>query len=290
VFALFLIAAGTVILLNTLGVLEWSIWLNLWRFWPVFLILIGVGLLFRHGRPVIMSIVAVVALAAVISLAWAITDGRILAGELVTSQFNQEQTGATRLDLDINFGAGELTVGSLPTDDTDLVKATFMDREDGVQTTSRRIGDVQSVSFDVREGGGWWFVGSRGREWDVMVREGLATELTIDGGAGSFILDLEDLRVTDFTINHGASSLEVTVPAAAGQVTGQIRGGASSIEVTIPVGVAARIRNSTGASSVDIDQDRFPRSGDVHQSPGYATAVNRIDLEISAGVSSVTVR
>lgn len=45
-----IIATGVVLLLNTLGILPWSSWANIGRFWPVPVILIGLSLLWRNCR------------------------------------------------------------------------------------------------------------------------------------------------------------------------------------------------------------------------------------------------
>ena len=45
-----LIILGTLLLLNNLGILPWSIWNNLWKFSPLLLILIGLELLLGKGR------------------------------------------------------------------------------------------------------------------------------------------------------------------------------------------------------------------------------------------------
>jgi len=50
VVPLALIAVGILLLLNTLGVLDWSIWKQIWRFWPVAVVLVGFRLLWRNAR------------------------------------------------------------------------------------------------------------------------------------------------------------------------------------------------------------------------------------------------
>lgn len=45
-----LIAVGVVLLLNTLGILDWSIWNRIWPLWPVLVVLAGVRLLWRNTR------------------------------------------------------------------------------------------------------------------------------------------------------------------------------------------------------------------------------------------------
>jgi hypothetical protein len=43
-----LVAAGSVLLLNTLGVLPWSLWGEIGRWWPIVLILLGVSILVEN--------------------------------------------------------------------------------------------------------------------------------------------------------------------------------------------------------------------------------------------------
>ena len=44
------IAAGILLLLNTLDVLAWDVWPQVARFWPVVVIAFGVNLLWQHLR------------------------------------------------------------------------------------------------------------------------------------------------------------------------------------------------------------------------------------------------
>jgi len=47
---LVIIAVGVVLLLNTTGVLAWSVWGQLGRLWPIVIILLGASLLLQHAR------------------------------------------------------------------------------------------------------------------------------------------------------------------------------------------------------------------------------------------------
>jgi ABC-type polysaccharide/polyol phosphate export permease len=48
--AILLICLGIIFLLNNLGILPWTIWLSLWRLWPVLLILAGLQAVFRGSK------------------------------------------------------------------------------------------------------------------------------------------------------------------------------------------------------------------------------------------------
>lgn len=68
VWALLLIFTGIIFLLNNTGVIPWSIWGELWRFWPVLLILGGVKLIIGRGwmADVVVGLVAAVLFATII--------------------------------------------------------------------------------------------------------------------------------------------------------------------------------------------------------------------------------
>jgi lia operon protein LiaF len=68
-----LIAAGLVLLSNTMGFVGWEIWNVLFRFWPVLLILGGIEMLLGKnlaGR-IFSGIVSLAAVSFVIAYAWA---------------------------------------------------------------------------------------------------------------------------------------------------------------------------------------------------------------------------
>ena len=79
------------------------------------------------------------------------------------------------------------------------------------------------------------------------------------------------------------------MPRAGGVTSVRAESGAASLTFEIPAGVAARIRNRMALGSTQIDEARFPRIGDVYQSLDYATAENRIDMDIQGGVGSLRV-
>ncbi|PJA40525.1 hypothetical protein CO179_02020 [candidate division WWE3 bacterium CG_4_9_14_3_um_filter_39_7] len=52
----FLIFVGIIFLLNTTGVVDWTVWTYIWRFWPVLIILSGLSLVVGSGRGVSLII------------------------------------------------------------------------------------------------------------------------------------------------------------------------------------------------------------------------------------------
>ncbi|MEJ2738024.1 MAG: DUF5668 domain-containing protein, partial [Anaerolineae bacterium] len=70
-----LIGVGILLLLNIMGILEWSVWWNLLRFWPILLIAAGLDLLIGR-RSVLGALIATVLVLALLAGAlWLTTTG-----------------------------------------------------------------------------------------------------------------------------------------------------------------------------------------------------------------------
>ena len=294
-FALLLIAAGLVLLLQNLGLVTWGLWLEIWRLWPVLLIAVGVSLIFgRRLRWVSTGIVVVLIAGAVIGAALLAESG----GRVAVDHISRPLDGTRSLDVSVAFGGGNLTIDSLPDGSPSLFEGTFESRCQSREVSFRRDGDAASLDvereyldFEMDPAGlsvcPW-------DAWDADWRLSLSRvpEATVDLGtsAAAIDLDLTDLRVESLYVDAGASSIDIRMPANAGEVEVVINAGAASIDVWIPEGVEAHVVNDTGVSSFDVSS-RFPSiSNRAFRSPGYQDAGNRIYLEVTGGVSSVSVR
>ena len=287
-----LIAIGVIALLNAFDVIDTSVWWVMWRLWPLLLILLGIKVIFGRMRPVAVALISAGSVIAAVAFAWAVSEGDLLSADQVRTEYDLPRGGFEQMELDVDFGAGKLTVLPLEPGDTRLLHADFLDDEDAVEVSGPGTDTTAQVKLSMNNDGFPAFLRSRAddREWTLYIARDVPARITVDGGAGEFRLDFSQLQVSSFDISIGAASLEVTAPASAGSVEGQIGAGASNITVNVPAGVEARISNGSGVSSVDIDEDRFPNSDGTHESVGYETATNRLDVEIDAGVSRIEVR
>jgi predicted membrane protein len=135
----------------------------------------------------------------------------------------------------------------------------------------------------------WWGPG-RTLDWSVSLNETIPLSLDLQTGANEARIDLSSLQVTDLLLQTGASSTQVTLPTNASHTKAVIRSGAASVSVRVPSGVAARIKAQGGLADIRVDRSRFPRVGSVYESENYASAENRVDIDIETGVGSVDVR
>ncbi len=252
---LLLIAAGTLLLLSTTGNLgiEPADLVSTW--WPVAVIALGLWLLL----------------------------GALLPGSRggdVTLELPLD--GATSARVKVGFGGGELEIGKGRSGL--LVDAAFEGMP--ARYDLRGPGNV-SLSVDSPGGWPWW---DRTPNWRIGLPAEVPLDLELGSGAAKVRLELGDLQVRSLKIGTGASDTRVRLPRAAGETRVRAESGAASMTFEVPDGVAARIRSKMALGSTRVDENRFPRSAAGWETPGYETAQNRVELEISGGVGSAEVR
>jgi hypothetical protein len=256
-WAIVLIVGGVLLLLGNLGILQisWGV------IWPVFLIALGGWIV------------------------WGALVGRRRTTAVEPATIPLEDAASARVHIQHGAGRLELRAGAA----ANLVATGSFGG--GVDCRTAREGDRLNVKMSVPHqqwGYGPW---NRGEfDWDVQLNGQLPLLLKVETGASESHLDLTDLLVTEFDLGTGASATKLTLPAHAGLTSAKIQSGVASVEITVPGGVAAHIRATGGLASIDIDETRFPRSGDTYRSPDFDAAENKVDLRIETGVGSVRVR
>lgn len=135
----------------------------------------------------------------------------------------------------------------------------------------------------------WHWGGGRALDWSVSLTRTIPLALDVHAGANQANLDLSDLTITELRVNTGASDTTVAMPAA-GRTMAFVACGAASVRIRIPDGTAARIVVRAGLMSTKVDESRFPRAGNGFESRDFATAPDRVDLQVEGGAASLEVR
>jgi hypothetical protein len=188
--------------------------------------------------------------------------------------------GVGEASVRIRFGAGELRTGRAAAGN--LVDGTF---EGGVVDKKLGPGRIE-LSQDTSFGVPWL---DRRSTWDVGLSGEVPLDLRLETGAARAIVDLSDVRARSVDLRTGASETRIRLPRSAGVTTVHVEAGVASVTIEVPVGVAGRIRSRMGLGSSQVDETRFPRSATGYESPDYATAPNRADIDIAGGVGSVRI-
>lgn len=257
-WGLALVVLGGLLLLRSLGIITWNVWLI---FWPAILILAG---------------------------AWMLLGPSVVKDEQKTDSLAIPLESAQEAVVDINHGAGTLKIGA-GAKATNLVEGTFVG---GVEQRIDYSSDWASLTLSAPSNVIFGFPGTFGPEglrWDVRFNDRIPMDLRLHTGAGESRLDLSSLLVQKLSLETGASSTVITLPARAGMTDVEVRAGAASVVMRIPQGVAARIFMKSGLVSTKIDTNRFPYNGSVYETPGYETSQNKVEIVVEAGVGSIEI-
>jgi hypothetical protein len=292
---LLLIGVGLVALFANYGFVQPIPIVSILALWPVLLVLLGIDIAFARRWPLPTLAAEVVIIGAALFLA--ATQPAALS--LATFSFGRAHDCADpapavsaprgslqslRLTVDGGAATYRLTGGSSGALDatstgTDLC---LSDRTGLGGSASGTAGDIRLSQSGVRFGGN--------ADVAVRVANDLPLSLTVNAGAGEFVIDLHDLKVTDARMAVGASNTTVVLPHPTGDVAIRLEGGASNITVEIPADVEARVIVTGGLISTSSTNPRATKSGNVIETPGYGAAKDRVTLNLTGGASQVTVR
>jgi hypothetical protein len=291
---LLLIAIGVVVLLANTGVLSSEVLLRLGDLWPLLLVILGLQLILNHTLPrrqanligLGATVVIVIAAVAYAALAPAATFGTRQAS---VSDRTGGLTAAT-LDLDYNGATIDIQGGSLGdslyqarvdypgSDDPPTIS---LDRENGTLAIS------ESSSFAPLH-----LFGSTRRHVAVTVTDRIPWTIRMHGGTANAHLDLRRLQLAKLEISGGASRVEAQLPTPKGTVLIDLAGGVSNLTLRAPAGAQWRVALSGGVSALRINGSLYAAVGGdfEQQSPAYASASDRLDIEISGRASHVDLR
>ncbi len=281
------------------GYLPPNFWTNLWRLWPLVLVLLGIELLLRNHVPwpILAALAAVVLIVGAVasSSSW---PGQASAPAYTTTAETQLQ-GASQAAVTVRFGAGQLNLGSInPPRAGTLASMTYQGPRqlapEPRYSTSAGLGqlDYEATTHAAPPSFLPWVDGrsSDAARMDLNLEPDVPTSLAVQTGAADAHLDLSNLDVSTLDMSVGAATTWLRFPANAGSTTAHIRGGASTITLEIPQGVAAQIQYQGGVSTLNVDQSRFPSVSDsVFRSPDYDSATNKLDLTIATGVTTIQI-
>jgi hypothetical protein len=286
---------------------------ELWRLWPMILLLLGVSSLIKIEsiKRVIMSFIGIIA--------GIIIFGGIHGEEVKIVHFDNEEIVSEISDsvyvpydpllsdtsfLSISAGAASFDISSTNDSSLIVVKRDSEVIEEQNEVNGGNIdesNDRSSFSIDhkindgknninLEFGGNLTLFGNRKlKSANILLNTKALWNIDIDGGASSMNADLSALRIGTLNLEVGASSIALRLGSMHDSSTYYIKGGAAKFLIEIPHNAGCRITKESGLS-----RHHFPgliqKSDVVFESPNYAKSTKKINLDIQTGVSSITVQ
>jgi hypothetical protein len=308
-WGVFFIVAGGVPLAVQTGVLAPTLLERWWSFWPLILVGIGLGLVFTKTP---LEVLGGLLVSGTVGL---LVGGALASGIGGLAGFpsgvcGSDQGGATfpvlsgqlgsEANVHVALDCGELDVGT-------AVGDGWMIEGFGDDTTAPHV-DSSPDELDITPADdGPTNLLNDNDQWFVTLPTTSLLDLDLKLNAGRLLVELEDARVAVVKVDvnagqaivdlRGVAEIEgVEIGINAGELgidlpemsmTGSIEANAASVRLCAPRGVALRLHTGDSVlSSQDFGAAGLVQVGDVWETPGFDTAVTRIELRTEANAGS----
>ncbi len=294
---------------------DFNPWPVLWRYWPLILILIGLGKIWdsyywqHHEGQGVSPWITGTGIAWILVLiffffamwhhgGWHRYDGgrwdrwdrpwpwhdRAFADAAHDTQAVELQ-GAKSVDVDLNIPAGQLTLAG---GSSHLMDADFhYDRRDDKPVVTYSVSGDRGQLRVGQNGENWhthWDNGDN--NWDLRVANSVPMDLHVEMGAGQDNLRLNGVNVKDLDVHMGAGQLDLdlTGPRTT-SVQATIEGGVGQATIRLPKDVGVRADVSGGIGSVDARG--LHREGDAYVNDQYGKTPTSIELTVHGGIGEI---
>lgn len=247
------IGVGSLLFLSNMGMVDPLDFSILWRLWPVFLVVIGVDMLFgRRTRWLSALITAALGLAVVAFLYFSpVIMDQLPAPEMVTEHFTDPLEGAESAAVTLDFDRGNLTVSTLD-DSSNLFEAAITHNEESSFRTSGN--SDRTIRLELDDVGvpqfGDLFDQDSHVSGDIGLAEGVPIDLKINIGAGNAELFLEDLTLEKLEVDSGSGRFEVNLPG--GDFPVKLGSGSGGITVSAAEGANLDMKAEVGSGRITL--------------------------------------
>ena len=308
-WGIILLFVGLVLLLENFNVIEFY-WRNVWGFWPIFLIIAGINILFNRNKSQLGNMISIGVL--VITLGFLFYRGQqppehkgwfggrfekdinIDIDDEVDDTAHMERLTFTepfhpdsskKVVLNISGGGTSFKLDGA----TDSLIDAVVEKSRGTFTLKKEFVDsVQNLTFRMQEKKGKWNMGDGGNDVDFKLNTQPEWEVNMNMGAGEVDFDLSTYKIRTFKFEGGAAALDIKMGDLLPIADVIVKTGVADVKIKIPTAAGCRIKSSTGLSAKDFTG--FTKLNDgSYETPNYATSTKKIFITLDGGLSNFEV-
>ena len=293
-----LIALGILIFLNNVSHLIWE-WDELIKMWPLFFVLWGISLMVKNtaAKNIIIVLTAITLALSIFAsfktasgfaheVVW--DDGHVIIEDSSTAVSEYSDLYFSKYKsakLKFHAGAGAMTINDTT---SKLIYAQTKGYNDDFDLDVSKFDNEADIDFRMAKTRFSFNSLSHKNRVNIDLNPNPVWDLDIDVGAASLNLDLSKFIVEKIKIEMGAASLHARLGDMSDNTNFEIDAGASSINISIPESSGCEIDADVTLSSKDFDGFRKINSS-VYRTDNFEEAKKKIYLRIKSGVSSVKV-
>ncbi len=316
VWAIILIMVGVVFLLNNLGILPWDIWTNVWRFWPLFLVLIGLQIILGRSRisALLIGLVTLLLCGSVIFFSALIS----VNGTSPSWNLNWDWLNNLENSLNINLNSNALTKDDVITED-DYQNIQSRDVSVTIGSGSFSLNDSSSVNyfeansiyfqnygvpvlessannsklninFSTKDNTNFNIFTIGKKQYDLTIgKPEIPSDVTVDVASGSGEVNLDSAMVNNLESNVSSGSLKVVLgedSLPSGDFTLKLSSGSMQVELPSTVGVEVDYTVSSG--SLIVRGNSLNRNG-IFKSDNFDTASKTVKVVVTISSGSMAI-
>jgi hypothetical protein len=211
-------------------------------------------------------------------------SSKLRVGELKTESQSVELGDAKSVNVEINFGAGDLSVNGGA---EKLLDANFTYNVARLKPEVEYTDDTLIIRQpEVKGLLALGDIADFRNEWSLGLNNEVPMDLSVNVGAGTSELQLADLSLTGLDINLGASEstvdlsskwvqdLDVTIEAGVGDVT-----------LRLPEDIGVRVQVETAIGT--IDAPGLKQDGNVYTNAAYGVSDVTLQINLEAGIGQI---
>jgi len=312
---LVLVVIGAAILLANYGYLHFH-WWNIFRLWPIFLVIGGVNLILANNKEPWATVLKVAVVIGGLCLLffgnfgerYNFWPGRHFSYNNNDNDDNDDEddnsnAGAVKVigngtfnepykadiktvRLNISGGATSYTLSDTT---NQLFSASTKDNRSDRYTFSHSTDDsVYVLDFHMRKHNGFNWDSDKNRV-DFRLNTNPVWDINVETGASSLDFDLSKYKVKELKLHGGAASFKVKLGMPVAMTDVDVQTGVSGVDISIPQNAACSVETDSGLS--DNHFEGFTKTSDNnYETPGYASAKNKMHIHISGGLSGFNVK
>jgi len=290
---LLLIYFGIIFLLTNFKVLGWDFYLTFLSFWPLFLIALGLWIIF-HKLPVVQIIVLILIL--VIPLVYYLGVGpRYLFGDVKFGTYTWSEVkdvGIKTAKLKLEYGVGRINISA--TDKlVDLQANTAFGKP---KISAEQFNEKANINIEQHYGFINFQLSSKHGEsrsfqesLTLALNKDVVWDLELETGAIKAEIDLSEITFSKLDLDTGAGDVEIIIGEMGRRSSIDIDSGVGKITLVIPEDVGIKAKLDTGIGKKSLSGRDWQQKGDTYISENYERAFTKLDIELDQGVGKVEI-
>ena len=319
---LVLVLIGAAFLLNNYGYLHFH-WYNIFRLWPIFLVIAGVNLVFAHNKSPWATILKITVVVVGLGLLFFGNFGNrynFWPGSNYSYSDNNDNDDNNSMNddddddnddkgktdiktsgngifndpykADIKYArlniSGGGTVYNLSDTTNQLFNAVTKDAGSRYDLSHSVDDSTYVLDFHTKNKNGFNFDSDKNQA-DFRLNVNPIWDIDVETGATKLDFDLSKFKVKELKLHGGAASFNVKLGAPLVLTNVDISTGVSGVDIDIPQNAACSIETDSGLS--DNHFEGFNKTSDNnYETPNYNAAKTKMHIHISGGLSDFHVK